>query len=249
MSVGVIIQARCASTRLPNKILKELPVGSGITVLEQVIRRVRRAKGIKKIVVATTTNKLDDQIVALAKKIGVDVFRGSEDDVLERYYLAAKHYKLSVVVRVTSDCPCIDPQVVDYVMDQFKKSGADYVSNAIERTFVHATDVEIFKFSALQKAAAQATTKPEREHVGVYLHTHPQIFKILNVSAPKKWQGEDIRLTLDTLEDYKLLSKVYDALYPANPYFLIEDVVALFKKKPELKMLNSHVVQKNIFAS
>ena len=249
MKTGAVIQARCSSKRLPKKVLKELPYGSGITVLEQVLSRISRAKKIDEVVVATTTEANDEEIVGLAKTAKVKYFRGSKDDVLSRYYLAAKESNLDVVVRVTSDCPCIDPEVVDLIVEEHLAEKADYTSNALRRTFPHGLDTEVFNFDALEKAHVGAKKPSEREHVTPYIYNNPQIFNLGEVQAEEAFCGPDIRITLDTEEDYTLLCAVFDYLYPENEFFGTEAIIKLFSSKPWLKAINGNVVQKKLFDS
>ena len=246
MKIGAIVQARTTSTRLPKKVLKELPYGSGITVLQQVIRRLKKAKTLDTLVVATTTNAEDNPIVEIAKKEGVKYFRGSEKDVLNRYYLAAKENNIDVVVRITSDCPCIDWEVVDRVVKTHLEENADYTSNTLGgRTYPHGLDVEVISFRALEEAYIKANLPHEREHVCPYIYGRGKDnFKLVAVKAPPHLTAPDIRITLDTEEDYALLCAVFDYLFPKKEFFKAEDIVALFKEKPWLKLINRKVVQK-----
>jgi len=250
MKIGAIVQARTSSTRFPGKVLKDLPYGSGITVLQQVLRRLKKATKLNDVIVATTVDKADEVIVKLSEKENVRWFKGSIDDVLERYYLAAKENDLDIVVRVTSDCPCIDPQVVDLVAEEHLAEKAGFTSNALQRTFPHGLDTEVFSFDALEKAHFEATEGFEREHVCPYIYkSKPQMFRICRVQAPEKFYGPDIRVTLDTEEDYTLLCVVFDYLNPQNQFFGTEDIISLFRDKPWLKAINENVVQKKIFDS
>ena len=242
MRVGAVIQARTGSSRLPGKVLLELPYGSGITVLEQVIDRVKRAKSLQQVVVATTEKPEDDRIAEIARGAGVGVFRGSERDVLARYYGAAKEYGLDVVVRITSDCPCTDPEIIDRVVGLHLREGADYTAT---RGFPRGFDVEVISLRALEEAHKNATEPFEREHVCPYIYTTaPERFKILYYDAPPEFARPDIRVTLDTEEDYALLCCVFDNLYGENPFFGVREVVALFDKKPYLGIINKRIRQK-----
>lgn len=248
MNIGAIIQTRTSSTRLPKKVLKELPFSSGITVLQQVIRRVRKSVNIKEIIVATTTDSEDDEIVKIVESEGVKWFRGSKDNVLSRYYLAAKENNLDVIVRVTSDCPCIDPAILDVLIDRHFVTEADYSSNCRERTFPHGLDAEVFSFHALEKAFNESTEDFEREHVTPYIYrTKPGLFKITFLEAPEYLTASDIRITLDTEEDYALLCAVFDFLYLENQFFGAKEVIGLFREKSWLYLINKKVVQKKIF--
>jgi spore coat polysaccharide biosynthesis protein SpsF len=246
--VGCIIQARTSSTRLPQKVLKSLPFGSDTCVLQQVIRRVKKAEKVKEIVIATTLDPEDDAIVDVANKENVKWFKGSKDNVLERYYLAAKENNLQYIVRITSDCPCIDPKIIDMVIAEHFKQKSDYSSNSLRRTFAHGLDVECFSFASLEKAYFNATEVFEKEHVTPYIYRcHPNEFKINGIEAPEELYAPEIRITLDTREDYILLCAVYDFLYLENTPFEATDIVNLFKEKAWLKEINSSILQKKIF--
>jgi len=247
MKIAAIIQARMSSTRLPGKVLKELPFNSGITCLEQVIRRLKKSKKLNGIIIATTEEKEDDNIIGIAKKENVKYFRGSKENVLSRYYLTAKENNIDIIVRVTSDCPCIDPDIIDLAIDAHINKMADYTSNTLTRTYPHGLDVEIFNFSTLEEVYRKANKDYEKEHVTPYIYKNPQIFKINEIKAPKELYAPDIRITLDTEEDYALLCAVYDYLYSKNSYFNAYEIVNLFKEKPWLKLINKKVVQKKIF--
>ena len=249
MKIGAIIQARTSSTRLPGKVLKELPYASNITCLEQVIRRVKKSRKLNAIIIATTKEKQDNEIVNIAKKENVKYFKGSKENVLSRYYFAAKENNLEIIVRVTSDCPCIDAEIMDLTIDNHIKRTADYTTNCLVRTYPHGLDVEVFNFNALEKAHKNATKDYEKEHVTPYINGNPQIFKINEIKAPKELYAPDIRVTLDTEEDYALLCAVYDYLYPKNEYFSAYDIVNLFNEKPWLKLINKKIIQKKIFNS
>jgi spore coat polysaccharide biosynthesis protein SpsF len=250
MRTTAIIQARVSSTRLPGKVLKELPPGSGITVLGQVIRRLRKCRKLNDIIVATTTEKEDDELVHIAQREGAKYFRGSKEDVLSRYYLAAKENNSDIVVRITSDCPCIDPEVVDSVIEKHLATKADYTLNTLIRTFPHGLDTEVLSFDTLEKTYTEATEAFEREHASPYIYkSNPQMFKITSVEAPPTLRAPDIRITLDTEEDYALLCAVFDYLYPQNEFFGTEEIIKLFRDKPWLKTINKKIVQKKVIAS
>lgn len=249
MNIGVIVQARLSSARLPGKVLMDLPYGSGASVLEQVIRRLKKSKKIDTIIVATTTNLADCRIVDVAKKEKVDCFKGSENDVLSRYYLAAKKMKLDIIVRVTSDCPCIDSEIVDLLVIKHMKEKVDYTANSLEKSYPHGLDAEVFNFSVLEQAYKNSKKDYEKEHVTPYIRMNPDIFRTLSIRAPADLIAPDIRITLDTEEDYSLLCCVFDQLHSRNRYFNAYDIVDLFKKKPWLKLINNKIAQKKIFDS
>ncbi len=250
MKIGAIIQARTSSTRLPKKVFKELPYGSGTTVLQQIIKRLKKSIKIDDVVVATTTEVEDDNIAKVAQNENVKWFRGSKENVLDRYYSTAKESNLDIIVRITSDCPCIDPQIVDLIVEKHLKTNADYTSNTLKRTFPHGLDAEVLNFKTLEIAHKKANQDFEREHVTPFIYkTRPDLFKITLVEAPKKLNYPDIRITLDTEEDYALLSSVFDYLYPENEFFGIKDIINLFSRKPWLRLINKKVMQKKIYDS
>jgi spore coat polysaccharide biosynthesis protein SpsF len=248
--IGAIIQARTSSTRLPGKVLLELPYGSGITVLQQVIRRIKQSKIIETIVVATTEDEADDAIVDIASHESVSCFRGSKENVLERYYLAAKKHELDTVVRITSDCPCIDASLVDETIRQYRLSNVDYASISASRTFPHGLDHEVFSFPALERAYKDATQDFEKEHVTPYIYkSNADCFKITVLDASSDFYDPDIRITIDTEEDYALLCVLFDTLYLKNEYFDAKDIIRLCKEKPWIRIINKRIVQKKIFDS
>lgn len=246
MRTGAVIQARLSSTRLPGKVLLDLPYGSGISVLEQVVRRLKGSSRLDEIIVATTKDAEDERIVETAEKEGVGRFRGSRDDVLSRYHLAASENGLDVIVRVTSDCPCIDPSVVDYLIEDYTRDTVDYVSNTLTRTYPRGLDVEVFSFKALEETQRKAEKDSEREHVTPFMYKSGR-FRIRNVEAPAELQRPGIRVTLDTREDYALLCAVYDFLYEENPLFGAKEIVELFDNRPWLSLINEGVAQKKTF--
>lgn len=247
MKVGAIVQARMSSSRLPGKVMKELPFNSGIPSIEQVLRRVSAAKKINEVILATSDDASDDELAAFVADRGYHVYRGSLENVLERYYLAATKYNLNVVVRITGDCPCIDPDIIDMVVDQHILNRADFTSSGIMRTFPVGIDVGVMDYFALTKAFENARHEYEREHVTTYFYkTKPDEFKIHVVKAEGERINPEIRLTLDTPEDYNLLCCVFDYLYEENNLFGVDQAIALFKQKPWLKNINGNISQKKV---
>lgn len=246
MKIGAIVQARTSSTRLPEKILKKLPYNSNVTVLEQVIRRLKKSKMLEEIIIATTTDESDKKIVNIAKKENITFFRGSKENVLERYYLAAKENDLDVVVRITSDCPCIDPEIVDLVVETHLEKDLDYTSNTLIRTFPVGLDVEVISFEALKKLYDCVKNDSEKEHVTLYAHNNLNQFKTENVAMTESNRSE-IRVTLDTEEDYALLCAVFDYLYAKNEFFNYEEILKLFQDKPWLILINKRTIAKKPF--
>jgi spore coat polysaccharide biosynthesis protein SpsF len=241
--ISAIIQARVGSTRLPGKVLKNL---CGKTVLAQVVARAGLAERLDNIVVATTTEGRDDAVAAEASRLGVDCFRGSETDVLDRYYKAAMLSGADIVVRITSDCPLYDGHLLDEMLDAYDPAACDYLSNSIERTYPRGLDTEVFSFAALAKAHAEATEDYEHEHVTPYFYRHPDRFRLKNHAQPKDFSH--LRWTLDTPEDWAFIAAVYDRLYSGNPDFATADILRLLEREPDLVAINAHVRQKALTA-
>lgn len=241
MRVVLINQARMTSTRLPGKVLK--PV-LGKPLLAYQLARLKRAKRVDEIVVATTLNAADDPIVDLCRELGVSVYRGDELDVLDRYYQAAMAHVADVVVRVTSDCPVIDPVIVDQVIAAYAGGGYDYIANTRERTYPRGMDTEVFSMRALTEAWQEGRLPYEREHVTPFLYRHPERYRIGNVAS-----GRDLgqhRWTVDTPEDLDLIERIFGALYAAKPEFTLDDILAQFTLHPDWMQINQHIRQKEL---
>lgn len=241
MKYAVIMQARTNSSRLRGKVLKEL---NGKTVLEHDIERIRQSHYIDGIIIATTEIKEDDAIVAVAKKCQVPFFRGSEEDVLSRYYYAALAFQAEHIIRITSDCPLIDPHVIDEIILCYEKEKPDIITNVPneweEMTYPRGLDLEIFPFWWLEKAFQEADRDYDREHVSPYIYDH----------AKNRYYyryGQDFsryRWTLDTPEDWEVIEKVYAHFYHGIHNFYFEDIVGYMQEHPEIAMLNQNVQQK-----
>ena len=213
-------------------------------MLDHVITRVSKARSIDQTIIATTVNQTDDHLANWCTRNGIAVFRGSEDHVLSRYALCAREYELSRVMRVTSDCPCIDWEILDELVALHEANGNQYTSNTLARSFPHGVDAEVFNADVLQEAFEQATEKYEIEHVTPYVYkTHPEKFRIGQLDADLIRRGPQIRITLDTPEDYLLLRAIFDLL--GDPaLFTTADIVRLFAEKPWLIEINNRVQQK-----
>lgn len=243
--VVTVIQARTGSTRLPNKILRPL---AGKPLLARMVERVMAAKLTGTVVVATTIDPADDPIVDLCRLEGFDCYRGDADDLLDRHYRAGLAYDAGAIVKIPSDCPLIDPAVIDRVIDYFQANpGAfDYVSNLHPATYPDGNDVEIMDAAALEKAWHEASRPLEREHTTPFLWEDPDRFRIGNV----EWEtGLDYsmthRWTIDYEEDYQFITAVYEALYPANPQFGLDDILKFLDENPRVKAINSHLAGVN----
>ena len=239
MTTLIIVQARMTSTRLPGKVLLPLAGEPMLTRLVERLRRVQRADGI---VIATTTNATDDPIAALCSQLGVPCHRGSEHDVLSRYADAARLHGADVVVRITSDCPLIDPSLIDQVIAVHEEGYSDYVSNMLPPTWPYGMAVEVFSAAALAQAHAEATQAAEREHVTPFIYWHPERYRLRNVASPVDLSQH--RWTVDTPEDYALVGRLFDHLMPTHPHFTQADVLALLDQHPDWIAINQHIQQK-----
>ncbi len=243
--IGAIIQARSSSTRLPNKIFLSLPYKSNISVLEHIINRSKKVHLLDEIIVATTYKKDDDVIENFCNKIGINCFRGDEDNVLSRFYAAAENNKIDIIIRLTADNPCIDYNLINSTIRFHINESNDYT---FTKDYPVGLNIEVCSFIALKKAYQNVTEIYEKEHVTPYIYkSHPEYFKIGMVNSGEPLRRPDIRITLDTEEDYILLCTVYDYLYYKNNFFLSEDIVKLFVEKPWIGMINKKIIQKKIF--
>ncbi len=234
-----VVQARMLSTRLPNKVM--LPL-AGQPLLMRMVERVRAATLAGTVVVATTTDLADDPIVHLCEATGLPVFRGDPDDLLDRHYQAALAHNATAVVKIPSDCPLIDPAVIDLVLGHYLEQAAevDFVSNLHPATYPDGNDVEVMNLPTLEAAWRESTRKMEREHTTPYIWEHPERFRMSNVVWPT---GLDYsmthRWTIDYPEDYDFISAVYDGLYPRNPLFTLEEILAYLDDNPQVAALNA----------
>ena len=242
MNTTVIIQARMGATRLPGKVLKML---GDKTVLAQVVHRVAACPRVNKIIVATTDSPQDDAVVAAATALQIPYFRGSEQDVLARYYFAAQTLGATeIIVRVTADCPLFDPQLLAQMLDKFDPATTDYLSNTMVRSYPQGLDAEIFTFATLERVFQQATELYQREHVTPYIYQHPELFRLINYIGQADLSHH--RWTLDTPEDFAFISQIYDALSPTNPLFSTAQILDLLSRQPELLTINQHIRQKKL---
>lgn len=243
LKVVIIVQARMGSSRLPGKILKEV---LGKPLLSYEIERLKNVKLADELLIATTTNSLDQTVVDLCFKEKVVVFRGSEEDVLLRYHEAAKVSHADVIVRLTADCPLIDPKIVDEAIHLFltHHPNYDYLSNVQERTYPRGMDVEVFSRKSLEEAFRCAKVNEEREHVTLYFYRHPEKFRIMGFQTQE--DHSHLRLTVDTSHDFALIRQIIEHLYPAKPRFSLADILKLLKKYPDWCELNRHVKQKEV---
>jgi spore coat polysaccharide biosynthesis protein SpsF len=231
--IAAILQARMGSSRLPGKVLLDL---HGKPVLWHVINRVSQSTRLDQVIVATTNTPEDDAIVRFCERDGFPCFRGSENDVLDRFYQCAKKFGITHIVRVTADCPLHDPHIIDYAIDEYLKGGYDYVTNTLEYTYPDGLDVEVFSFEALESAWKNAHLGSEREHVTPNIRNSPR-FRKKNVAAPEKYPL--YRLTLDNREDYRFISAIFSGI--GKDAFGLDEVVTYINKNPGLLEINQHI--------
>jgi spore coat polysaccharide biosynthesis protein SpsF len=234
--IAAIIQARTSSTRLPNKVLADI---EGKPLISHVIDRVSRSELIDRIVIATTTNSNDNILEEYANDNGVAVFRGDENDVLLRFYGAAKELGVTTIVRITSDDPFKDPQVIDLVIRNFFDYEVDFAYNNHPPTFPEGLDVEVFAYEALEEAVRDSFDPFEREHVTQYFYRNPDKFKQINVSNPENLSY--LRWTIDSQEDLDMAREVYSKLYGNGNIFLMDDILNLLKRYPHIANINRSV--------
>ena len=237
-----IVQSRMGSTRFFGKVLEDI---QGRPMLWQVINRLSHCRLLHNIVVATSVNHQDDTIEEFCQKGCICCFRGSEDDVLGRYYHAATEFEAELVVRVTSDCPLIDPNVVDRVVSTFLENREiyDYVSNTIKRTYPRGLDTEVFPYKILEKCHEEASKGCEREHVTAYIYEHPDMFKLFNLENNENLSH--LRWTVDEEPDLRFVREIYKRLNKRNLFFM-EDILRVLEKEPLLIEINKGVEQKSL---
>ena len=237
--IFAILQARTSSTRLPGKVLKPI---LGCSMLSLQIERIQRSKKIDKLIVATSNERSDNDIGNLCINIQIPCFRGSLDDVLDRFYQTATQYKPEHVVRLTGDCPLIDPEIIDKVINFYFEGDFDYATNSMAPyTFPDGLDVEVFSFTVLEKAWHEALLSSHREHVTPFIRQHPEMFKVGHYK--NEVDLSHLRWTVDEPEDFEFVSQIYKELYSQNPTFITEDILELISRKPSLLGINSHVVR------
>lgn len=236
MKTLIVIQARTGSSRLPGKVL--LPL-AGAPLLVRMVERVKSARTNADVVVATTVDPADVTVATICEDHGIACFRGHPTDLLDRHFRAAEAHGAELVVKIPSDCPLIDPRIIEQVLAAVE-DGDDFVSNLHPATFPDGNDVEVMRFAALECAWREATAPHEREHTTPFLWDQPERFRIRNV----RWErGEDYsmshRFTIDYAEDYDFVRAVFDALWPESPMFSLEDILDLLQRRPEIYALNA----------
>lgn len=252
MKIVATIEARMSSTRLPGKVLLPIEVFDGRqgkakarASLELMCERVARSHYVQEIIVATTTKPADDAICELCERIGVSFFRGSEENVLERVVGAATFVNADLVCKLTGDCPLIDPLVMDRTIVSHLAGDYDYTSTCLwQRTFPVGIEVEVLWRKTLEKTAALTDDPIDQVHVTYFIYKNPHLFKLNSVNALVPEFSPDLRITMDTLEDYEVIKAVYERLYVTNPYFTTKDIISFLRKDVSIAMLNRNIRQK-----
>lgn len=238
MTTVAVVQARMGSTRLPGKVLMDV---GGRSMLARVVRRTRRAATLDRTIVATTGDPADDAVCRECERLGTEVFRGSPDDVLDRTLRAADACGATAIVRITADCPLVDPGVIDRVVAAFRRVGVDYASNTLERTYPRGLDCEVVARSALEQAGREAREPYQRAHVTPFIYQHPERFSLLPVKAER--DASRHRWTVDTAEDLELVRALYRRLGERDD-FGWQEALAVVEREPALAALNQKVAQR-----
>ncbi len=242
MKIVATIEARMASSRLPGKVL--LPI-LGRPMLELLIERVKRSKKIDEIVIATTMDASDDILVKKSRDWQVGIYRGSTNDVLDRVLKAAKKHQADIIVELTGDCPLLDPEIIDRAIETFQRNKVDYVANVtLDDSFPRGLDVQVFPKSILAQVARETSDPFDREHVSLYIYSHPEKFSLKKIEPHFSNKIPKLRLTVDTERDLELIRRIYHLLYYKNQFFTISDILSLFKRFPQLLTINNQVKQK-----
>ena len=242
MSLHAIIQARLGSSRLNHKVMKII---EGLTLLEHIINRISHSNTITKIIIATTSLKEDIEIVNFCKNNNIDFYRGSENDVLDRYFETAKKFKSKNILRVTSDDPFKDFEIIDKMAELFFTKKYDLVTNTFPPTFPEGLDVEIFTFDALKFAKNNAKSDFEKEHVTQFFYKNSKNFKIKNFTNNINLSSN--RWTIDTLDDLRFTERVYKDLYNKNHIFLMDDIINYLRLNPSVKEINANVKKSEMY--
>lgn len=242
MKINAIVATRMTSSRLPGKVLMDL---AGQPALVRLIERLKRSKYLNEIVIATTNNQADDVVVDTAKSQGVKYYRGSEEDVLLRTVEAAEATDADFIVQVTSDCPLIDCETIDRVIERMlEQPYIDYAANQLVRTYPIGFSVEVFRTKDLRQVEQTIKDAAVREHVSLYFYEHPEVYNLSNVEAPHFLRHPEYRLTLDTEDDYSLIQNIYQAFYPIKPDFDLYDITRYLQQNDHLVAMNQHIHQK-----
>jgi len=215
-------------------------------MIEHMIDRLRFVRELDGIVVATTTNRADDEIAQVAAGLGVECGRGSESDVLQRVLDVAQASGADVIVELTGDCPLIDPAIVSSVITRYREANVDYVSNCLEQSYPLGMETQVFSTSVLMETARRTSDPQDREHVSLFIYRHPKIFSIENVAAPSAEMRPEVRLTLDTPEDLAVIRAVFEAFKDRSRDFSLGEILRFLDAHPQLTAINAAVTQRHV---
>lgn len=241
MKTVATIEARMTSTRLPGK---PMLMVNGATMLATLVKRLKSVDSIDQIVLATTTNHTDDILVSEAEALSISVYRGSEDNVLDRVLKAADSVNGKIIVEITGDCPLIDPNIIEQCIKIYECHNVDYVSNVIERSYPDGMDVQVFDVEVLRKSSTMTTDPLDLEHVSLHIRNNPEIFSRIHLIAPPNQYWPNLGVTLDERDDFKLISQLISALGKKTEMFTCLDIIEHLKSNPSLVSVNSSVVRK-----
>ena len=241
MKIFAIIEARMTSSRLPGKVLFQ---ASDKPMIEHLVVRLKAVRSLSGIVLATTINNADDVLEEFAKQIGIDCYRGSENDVMHRVIGAADYVGADVIVEITGDCPIIDPQIIEQTISVFKANRSDYVSNNHIRSYPDGMDVQVFWLEILKRSASMTNDELDHEHVTLHIRNHSKIFSHIHLVAPPNLYWPELGLTLDENNDYILLKNIIEYFGPTDPLFSCLDIIKLLKRKPDWVSINQSVDRK-----
>jgi spore coat polysaccharide biosynthesis protein SpsF len=232
--IGCIVQARMGSSRLPGKVMEKI---EGKFLLDYVLEQLKAAENIDKIIIATTTLSNDEVICKFLSSKNIEFFRGSSEDVLDRYYQCAKKFSIDIIVRITADNPLIDPNIIDMMINEYENKKVDYLTNTLERTFPYGTEVEIFSSKILENTWKNAKKPSEREHVTPFIRDPKNKFVLMNIKNSENFSN--LRYTVDKIDDLKLVREIVKniSMRPIH----IQDIIKLYKQKPEIFKINKNI--------
>lgn len=245
MKVAAIVEVRMGSERLPGKSMKKI---IGKPMIELLTERLKKATTLDEIILAIPTSPENDVLEKFARDHGLKCFRGSEDDVLDRVLQAAKKFDVDVIVEITGDCPLIDPEITDNVVDFYLKNFNSYsfVSNVTPMTFPRGLDVRVFSTKILEEVSKITNDPADRENVSIYIYEHPKKYGLHNIEAEGKLRRPDLRICVDTIEDFRVIETIFENLYHKNPNFGAREIIDFLDKNPEIRKINIYVKQKEI---
>lgn len=244
MRVVASIEARMGSSRLPGKVLADI---GGSSALDRLVDRLRGCSRVNDIVLATSTDTRDDVLKRWAQNSGVAVYRGSEDDVLQRVVDAHQFMNSDIIVEITGDCPLLDPEIIDLGIETFLSNDCDVVTNARVPSYPQGADVQVFRFEDLVHVAATIEDPAVREHVSLYFYEHPEIYRVIHLIAPSGSKDPDLRLQLDYAEDLAFIRAVYERLEPVyGARFGVSRILELLRNEPALAKINAHCLEKPV---